>query len=986
MGFLRCGLLASLLALAFRVHAGFVGVDYEHVATVDSLNTYRVYAVLDDDEDELIALYGDAASPWTLSLDGTLFQAADGGPLATSWTTSDMDSWFTIGSDGPGGTSSLQEVGMTAAWADFESGAGFTVNSAAGGTVFVFPGSSADALAGADGRVLIAQLTMTGTATLTLNLQWRPQGGLMIQEEGVVLTLPQEVGCMDPTACNYDAEALVDDGGCEYTTGDYYDCDGACVNDVDGDGICDELEVLGCTTPEADNYDPLATDDDGSCVAEGCTDATASNYVAWATVDDGSCYWLGCTDPLSLNFDAVATVDDGSCLYVDPSYDGLEAVLVEAGIDGWYIHRLYARFTNPLDELVAVFGDASTPLSIASALGFGQDPAGIVGFGGDDLELPTEPDSWLALGSAAESVLSVGVEDAMAAFEAGDDFTLESPAGGLWYAWPGEGSGIPDADGRVLLGQFASQGLVTVELNLQYLAQSGLAVQETAQSLSFPDLPFGCTDAAACNYDATAQVEDGSCDYLACLGCTDIAACNYAETATTDDGTCTYPESGYGCDGLCLQDADGDGICDPFEVAGCTNSSAQNFNPAATDDDGSCEFLGCTNPISPNYDPVANVDDGTCLIEGCMDPDGLDYNPEATIPTPCTYDAPGYLGLSWSLVEGTSNTYRVYADFANALDQMVAVFGTAYLPLSVTSTSPFLSPPAAGILSSDAGADALGSWFTIGGAPGAVDLQSIGLDSAITSFMAGGNVTLDSPAGGMWFLLPVEDYDGSIGYPDSTGRVLLAQLVTEGQVDLLLNLQYQAPSGEMVVVTGDLQFPGGIPGCIDSLACNFDPNATLVLDGACTYPEEHYDCNGNCLADTDGDGVCDPLEVAGCTDSEAENFSAEATDDDGTCLYSGCTNSMAANYDPQANEDDGSCIIYGCTYAVAVNFSPEANTDDGSCAFDAPETYCGDGTVWDPVAEECIPFSECPTDITGDGVTGIDDLLMVLSSFATLCD
>ena len=34
------------------------------------------------------------------------------------------------------------------------------------------------------------------------------------------------------------------------------------------------------------------------------------------------------------------------------------------------------------------------------------------------------------------------------------------------------------------------------------------------------------------------QVEDGSCDYLACLGCTDIEACNYAETATTDDGTC----------------------------------------------------------------------------------------------------------------------------------------------------------------------------------------------------------------------------------------------------------------------------------------------------------------------------------------------------------------------------------------------------------------------------------------------------------------
>ena len=27
-----------------------------------------------------------------------------------------------------------------------------------------------------------------------------------------------------------------------------------------------------------------------------------------------------------------------------------------------------------------------------------------------------------------------------------------------------------------------------------------------------------------------------------------------------------------------------------------------------------------------------------------------------------------------------------------------------------------------------------------------------------------------------------------------------------------------------------------------------------------------YDCDGNCLADADGDGVCDEFEIAGCTD------------------------------------------------------------------------------------------------------------------------
>ena len=31
------------------------------------------------------------------------------------------------------------------------------------------------------------------------------------------------------------------------------------------DGVCDELEVVGCTVDTACNFDSLATDDDNSC-------------------------------------------------------------------------------------------------------------------------------------------------------------------------------------------------------------------------------------------------------------------------------------------------------------------------------------------------------------------------------------------------------------------------------------------------------------------------------------------------------------------------------------------------------------------------------------------------------------------------------------------------------------------------------------------------------------------------------------------------
>lgn len=51
-------------------------------------------------------------------------------------------------------------------------------------------------------------------------------------------------GCLDATACNYDATALTEDGSCTYPAHPNFDCDGNCHNDADGDGICDELEGL----------------------------------------------------------------------------------------------------------------------------------------------------------------------------------------------------------------------------------------------------------------------------------------------------------------------------------------------------------------------------------------------------------------------------------------------------------------------------------------------------------------------------------------------------------------------------------------------------------------------------------------------------------------------------------------------------------------------------------------------------------------------
>ncbi|MDB0025507.1 hypothetical protein N9D95_03115, partial [Flavobacteriales bacterium] len=65
-------------------------------------------------------------------------------------------------------------------------------------------------------------------------------------------------GCNDANACNFDPDADFNDGSCTYASFPY-DCNDECVNDDDGDGICNEFEVAGCTDATACNWRSWAT-------------------------------------------------------------------------------------------------------------------------------------------------------------------------------------------------------------------------------------------------------------------------------------------------------------------------------------------------------------------------------------------------------------------------------------------------------------------------------------------------------------------------------------------------------------------------------------------------------------------------------------------------------------------------------------------------------------------------------------------------------
>ena len=418
------------------------------------------------------------------------------------------------------------------------------------------------------------------------------------------------------------------------------------------------------------------------------------------------------------------------------------------------------------------------------------------------------------------------------------------------------------------------------------------------------------------------------CDEFEVAGCQDAEACNYDADAT-DAGDCEYAEEGYDCDGNCLVDTDGDGVCDGFESAGCTDAMACNYDAEATDDDGSCDYCSCSDGSVSSSDYSMTVEVyGEDLLAG-------------------------------------HTTYRFYMNMANEDDFLTPIYGNDLDAFSLTTStgfynSEFGSTVASGINPAfiaffpDLAAD---SWVTIG-----IDSQNVGDEVAISTVesstqpwinafaageaISGQNIVMDDFTGGAWFVL-----NGTPnGLPDADGRVLFMQVTTAGDISGTVNAQIFVNGDGGNDVRNSFDFDGvgtyGIgaynacgctdeeafnydpeavyddgsceavaEGCTDAVACNYD-NSANTDDGSCEYADAGYDCNGICLTDTDGDGVCDEFEIEGCTIEMACNYNPDATEDDGSCEVlscSGCLDEAACNYDPTATIDNPEW----CEYADA---------------------------------------------------------------------
>ena len=439
---------------------------------------------------------------------------------------------------------------------------------------------------------------------------------------------------------------------------------------------------------------------------------------------------------------------------------------------------------------------------------------------------------------------------------------------------------------------------------------------------------LGCTDPDASNFDAAAEVDDGSCFYDI-EDCTDSNAFNYNPLATTSCASCCV-DIIYGCMDCgtiwenanpgfsCPEVYDEFGVLVPlgpgannynpdantvdredpcvYDVSGCTDPTALNYAPLATVPCSGCcidVISGCTDNTAFNYDPTANVDDGSCepFIYGCTDPTATNYNssyPANTDDGSCEYPAiPGCTdpsALNYNATAQVDDGSCLYCGLPNldtSIDAVIVqgILSVANVTPMCTSASLFNQGPTTFEWIHPDNSVIPASQIT---ATTATSSQISLFDTATNAFLGNGTYTV----------IITEDCGGSHSCPTQ------ATFAIEG-------------------------------GCMDSTSptvLNYDPNANVHVQAMCEY------------------------SVPGCTDINSPNYDPAATVDDGSCgeTVLGCIDGLADNYggygnpnniSPPATVDDGSCVYTGCGDPLAINYNrncagvpiPYATYDGGCC-------------------------------------------------------
>ena len=615
---------------------------------LSGFNTYRVYLECEGSADKLSAIEGNDNRPLNVSSTTGFYQtslfsgSANALPnfispiLYTSFPDIVYDSWVTIGIEETADSGANEtEVKLTEDSSNplsngFATGNDLVINSADGSSWYIQDSDNhSNGLAGADSKVLVAQLTTDGQISGQMGMQVFRNGISTTENCARPYLSFQSHGCMESSACNYAPTAIIDDGSCDFCS------------------CPDSVQVLSASFPN-DSIPSLSLEVE--IIADHDTTEINTNV-------------FGTPDPLAgmKTYRVYAQVDDASTL-VTAGFGGTAAALDISSTAPFYM--------SPLGGITPSNNSASL-FEISPYRDLKYDSWVTIGLDRATSQMPDSPS-----GLDYVDVSTIGDWDAE--FSNGGGLYASGNIGGTWFAYPSSANVIPDENLRVLIAQFTTAGVVSGTLGLQ-------VVPETAPSDSTNDyrLPFSFTTEGlgdALGFPEACTCENVDNDYLCddvdpCIGIVDeCGICNGpgilegdcdcegnqldilgvcgGECTTDEDndglcddvdpcvgafddcGVCNGPGAVYDCGcfdqpaddcdcegnqldaaglcgGTCTLDADNDGVCDTDEINGCTDSGACNYLDIATEEDDSCLYFDAIGECGGNCE--VDVDsNGVC--------------------------------------------------------------------------------------------------------------------------------------------------------------------------------------------------------------------------------------------------------------------------------------------------------------------------------------------------------------------------------------
>lgn len=224
-------------------------------------------------------------------------------------------------------------------------------------------------------------------------------------------------------------------------------------------------------------------------------------------------------------------------LLLGSSYGQLVEIAVEpyavhdgsiAELAGMTTYHVYAICENPTDEISAVYGDATAPLSLTSSDGFYQNALGSnVAWTINPAFFGTFPaiefDSWVALGAMNQNEVTgqpntVGMDGAFATFATGGNLIVSSENGGSWFTLFGDTQAQAGDDLKVLIAQLtaSNDAVITGNFNIQIFVNGLQSASQQFEGIPFSSVEgaiFGCMDPDAVNYNPEATESGETCIY-----------------------------------------------------------------------------------------------------------------------------------------------------------------------------------------------------------------------------------------------------------------------------------------------------------------------------------------------------------------------------------------------------------------------------------------------------------------------------------------